>query len=159
MTNSKQTLIAWLRDAHAMERATVDNLDRLADRLSRYPQLAARFREHWRESLGQVEHIETCLKNLGSDTSTFKDLTSRFIGIAQAYAVAVVPDEIVKDCLAAYASRHFEIAAYVSLGAAALALEEPEIARMCNEHLQQERTMASWLEQQIPEVTLEFLRP
>jgi ferritin-like metal-binding protein YciE len=159
MTKSKQTLIAWLRDAHAMERASVDTLDRLAERLSRFPQLALGFREHWRESVDQVEHIERCLKKLGSDTSTFKDLTSRFIGIAQAYAVAVVPDEVVKDCLAVYASRHFEIAAYVSLGAAALALEEPDVARMCDEHLQQEHSMANWLEQQIPEVTLEFLRP
>ena len=110
-------------------------------------------------SLGQVERIERCLKSLGSDTSTFKDLASRFLGIAQAYAVAVVPDEAVKDCLAAYTWRHFEIAAYVSLGAAALMLEEPEVARMCNEHLEQERAMATWLEQQIPEVTLEYLRP
>ncbi len=159
MTNGKHTLIEWLRNAHAMERASVDNLDRLADRFSRWPQFAGPFREYWQESLGQVERIEACLKKLGSDTSTFKDLTSRFIGIAQAYAVAVVPDEVVKDCLAAYTWRHFEIAAYVSLGAAALMLEEPEVARMCNEHLQQERTMASWLEEQIPEVTLEFLRP
>jgi ferritin-like metal-binding protein YciE len=159
MTKSKQTLVAWLRDVHAMERASVDSLDRLADRLSRSPELAARFREHWRESLAQVEHIERCLKNLGSDTSTFKDLATRFIGIAQAFAVAVVPDEVVKDCLVAYASRHFEIAAYISLGAAALMLEEPDVARMCNDHLEQERAMASWLEQQIPDVTLEFLRP
>jgi ferritin-like metal-binding protein YciE len=159
MTKSKQTLVAWLRDVHAMERASVDSLDRLANRLSRFPELAARFREHWRESLAQVEHIERCLKNLGSDTSTFKDLATRFIGIAQAFAVAVVPDEVVKDCLVAYASRHFEIAAYVSLGAAALMLEEPDVARMCNDHLEQERAMASWLEQQIPDVTLEFLRP
>jgi ferritin-like metal-binding protein YciE len=159
MTKSKQTLVAWLRDVHAMERASVDSLDRLADRLSRFPELAARFREHWRESLAQVEHIERCLKNLGSDTSTFKDLATRFIGIAQAFAVAVVPDEVVKDCLVAYASRHFEIAAYISLGAAALLLEEPDVARMCNDHLEQERAMASWLEQQIPDVTLEFLRP
>jgi ferritin-like metal-binding protein YciE len=159
MTKNKQTLVAWLRDAHAMERASVDTLDRLADRLSRYPELAARFREHWRESLGQVERIERCLKKLGSDTSTFKDLASRFFGIAQAYAVAVVPDEVVKDCLTAYTWRHFEIAAYMSLGAAALMLEEPDVARMCNEHLEQERAMATWLEQQIPEVTLEFLRP
>jgi ferritin-like metal-binding protein YciE len=159
MTKSKQTLVAWLRDVHAMERASVDSLDRLADRLSRFPELAGRFREHWRESLAQVEHIERCLKNLGSDTSTFKDLATRFIGIAQAFAVAVVPDEVVKDCLVAYASRHFEIAAYVSLGAAALMLEEPDVARMCNDHLEQERAMASWLEQQIPGVTLDFLRP
>jgi ferritin-like metal-binding protein YciE len=159
VTKTKQTLVAWLRDAHAMERTTVDIMDRLADRLARHPQLAAGFREHWRESIGQVERIETCLKNLGSDTSTLKDLTSRFMGIAQAYAVAVVPDEIVKDCLAVYASRHFEIAAYMSLGAAALTLEEPAVAQMCDDHLHQERAMANWLEQQIPEVTLEFLRP
>jgi ferritin-like metal-binding protein YciE len=160
MTDQKHTLVAWLRDAHAMERATVDTLDHLAERLYRpYPELAARFRQHWQESLGQVERIEACLKELGSDTSTFKDLRSRFMGITQAYAVEVLPDEVVKDCLAAYASRHFEIATYISLGAAARELEQPALVQMCEENLQQERAMASWLEQQIPEVTLEFLRP
>ena len=160
MSNQTHTLIAWLRDAHAMELATVDTLDHLAERLYRpYPDLAARFRQHWQESLGQVERIEKCLKGLGSDTSTFKDLRSRFIGIAQAYAVEVLPDELVKDCLSAYASRHFEIGTYISLSAAARKLEQPAIVQMCEENLQQERAMASWLEQQIPEATLEFLRP
>ena len=160
MTNQKHTLIAWLRDAHAMERATVDTFDHLAERLHRVdPEIAARFRQHWQESLGEVERIEKCLKALGSDTSTFKDLTSRFIGIAQAYAVEVLPDELVKDCLAAYASRHFEIATYISLAAAARKLEQPAIVQMCEENLQQERSMASWLEQRIPEATLDFLQP
>ena len=160
MTDEMHALVAWLRDAHAMERTTVDTLDHLADRLNRpYPDLAARFRQHWQESLGQVERIETCLKELGSDTSTFKDLRDRFIGIAQAYAVEVLPDELVKDCLSAYASRHFEIGTYISLSAAARKLEQPAIVQMCEENLQQERAMASWLEQQIPEATLEFLRP
>jgi ferritin-like metal-binding protein YciE len=159
MNKSKQTLVAWLRDAHAMERASVDALDRLADRLARFPDLAAGFREHWRTSVTQVQTIERCLKNLGSDTSTFKDLATRFIGIAQAMAVSVVADEVVKDCLAVYAYRHFEIAAYMSLSAAALALEAPEVALMCDEHIKQERDMVNWLEKQIPEVTLEFLRP
>ena len=160
MTDEMHALVAWLRDAHAMERTTVDTLDHLADRLNRpYPDLAARFRQHWQESLGQVERIETCLKELRSDTSTFKDLRSRFIGIAQAYAVEVLPDELVKDCLAAYASRHFEIATYISLSAAARNLEQPAIVQMCEENLQQERAMANWLEQEIPEATLEFLRP
>ena len=160
MTNQMHTLVAWLRDAHAMELATVDTLDHLAERLDRpFPDLARRFRQHWQESLGQVERIETCLKDLGSDTSTLKDLRNRFIGIAQAYAVEVLPDELVKDCLAAYASRHFEIATYISLGAAARNLERPAIEQMCEQNLQQERAMASWLEEQIPQATLEFLRP
>src|SRR3569833_695200 len=159
MTKSKQVLIAWLRDAHAMERASVDSLDRSADRLARVPELAAGLREHWRTSLGQVQQIEVCLLLLGSDTSTFKDLASRFIGIAQAYAVEVASDEVVKDCCASYAWRHFEIACYLSLGAAAAALEEPDVARMCEQHVEQERAVAEWLEQQIPEVTRIFLRP
>jgi ferritin-like metal-binding protein YciE len=159
MTNGKRALVDWLRDAHAMERTSVDNLDRLADRFSRHPELAVRFREHWRESLGQVAALEVCLKRLGSDTSTFKDIASRFVGIAQAYAGAISLDEPVKDCLAAYASMHFEIATYVSLRAAALELTETEITRMCDEHLERERAMANWLEQQITQVTLEFLRP
>jgi ferritin-like metal-binding protein YciE len=159
MTNKNHTLVAWLRDAHAMERATVDTLDHLAERLNRpYPDLAVRFRQHWQETLGQVERIEKCLKELGSDTSTFKDLRNRFIRIAQAYAVEVLPDELVKDCLAAYASRHFEIGTYLSLGAAARKADQPTVVQMCEENLQQERAMASWLEQQIPEATLEFLR-
>jgi ferritin-like metal-binding protein YciE len=159
MTNGKRVLIDWLRDAHAMERTSVDNLDRLADRFSRHPELSVRFREHWRESLNQVVALEVCLKKLGSDTSTFKDLTSRFVRIAQAYAGAISLDEPVKDCLAAYASIHLQIATYVSLRAAGLELAEPEIVRMCDEHLQHERAMAGWLEQQITEVTLDFLRP
>ena len=43
MTKSKQTLIAWLRDAHAMERASVDSLDRMADRLARFPAFSVTF--------------------------------------------------------------------------------------------------------------------
>jgi ferritin-like metal-binding protein YciE len=159
MTSGKRVLVDWLRDAHAMERTSIDNLDRLADRFSRHPELAVRFREHWRESLSQVVALEVCLKKLGSDTSTFRDLASRFVGIAQAYAGAISLDEPVKDCLAAYASMHFEIATYVSLRAAALEFSELEIARMCDDHLQRQRAMAAWLEQQITEVTLEFLRP
>jgi ferritin-like metal-binding protein YciE len=68
-------------------------------------------------------------------------------------------DEPVKDCLAAYASMHLEIATYISLRAAALELTEPEIARMCDEHLERERAMSGWLEEQIEQVTVEFLRP
>jgi len=158
MADQRHVLISWLRHAHAMERATVDSLDHLAERLRRpYPELAARFRQHWQESLGQVERIETCLKDLASDTSTFEDLRTRFIGISKAYAVEVLPDELVRDCLAAYASRHFEIATYISLGAAARKFEQPTIEQMCKENLQQERAMASWLEQQIPQATLDFL--
>ena len=159
MNNNKRALVDWLRNAHAMERTSVDNLDRLADRFSREPEVAIRFREHWRDSLNQVVALEVCLKKLGADASTFKDLASRFVGIAQAYSGIISPDEPVKDCVAAYASLHLEIATYISLQAAAQELSELDIVRMCDEQLQRERAMSGWLEQQIAEVTLSHLRP
>ena len=68
MTKNKQTLVAWLRDAHAMERASVDTLDRLADRLSRYPELAAGFREHLEQTREQAQRLERILRSLGQST-------------------------------------------------------------------------------------------
>jgi ferritin-like metal-binding protein YciE len=159
MTNGKRALIDWLRQAHATERTSVDNMDRLADRFSRHPEAAGRFREHWRASLAQVAALEACLKKLGSDTSTVRDLTSRFVGIAHAYSGMASLDEPVKDCLAAYASMHLEIATYISLRAGAQELAQADIVKMCDDHLERERAMSGWLEEQITQVTVEFLRP
>ena len=38
--------VAWLRDAHAMEVGTLDDLERLARRVEHYPQLKARLEQH-----------------------------------------------------------------------------------------------------------------
>lgn len=158
MAKDKDTLIAWLRDAHAMEKSTVDNQERLIERLKDYPQLSARFQQHLEESRRQVERIEGCLDRLGADRSVLKDVATRAVGVVEAYGSALTPDDPVKNCLAAYATKSFEIASYTSLGAAAAAFGEPEIQRVCEESLQEERAMATWLEQHIPEVTQQYLR-
>lgn len=46
MHGQRRILQAWLRDAHAMERATVDNLDRQLRRLRDYPELHGKLLEH-----------------------------------------------------------------------------------------------------------------
>src|SRR5256714_9116645 len=45
-SSRKDNLIAWLRDAHAMEAATTDNLDRLIACADKYPQLTAPMQHH-----------------------------------------------------------------------------------------------------------------
>lgn len=45
-TSRKDNLIAWLRDAHAMEAATADNLERLIPRADAYPLLKAQMQHH-----------------------------------------------------------------------------------------------------------------
>jgi ferritin-like metal-binding protein YciE len=70
----KDNLIAWLRDAHAMEAATTDNLERLIARADKYPQLKTPMQRHLEISRRQKDEIEEQLKALGSDTSTLKDM-------------------------------------------------------------------------------------
>lgn len=142
-----------------MERATTENLDRLQARFARHPQLVTRLQQHWMESEAQAARLEASLKLLGARPSSTKDATTRLLGFLEAHVTALAPDEVLKDCLAAYALEHLEIASYVALVAAARVVGEPEIERTCEEHLQQERAMAAWLEQQIPDLTRDYLGP
>jgi Domain of unknown function (DUF892)/Protein of unknown function (DUF3618) len=72
-TSRKDDLIAWLRDAHAMEAATADNLERLIARTDKYPQLKTQMQRHLAVSRRQEAELEEQLKALGSDTSTLKE--------------------------------------------------------------------------------------
>ena len=124
MTNGKDKLVAWLRDAHAMEEATADNLDRLEDGLKNLPQLAVQVRQHRDESRAQAARIQQSLRALGAGTSVIKDVATRMLARAEAYAAAVTDDDIVKNFLAAYAFESFEIASYIALQTAARSLDD-----------------------------------
>jgi ferritin-like metal-binding protein YciE len=157
MQDARETLIAWLRDAHAMERATMDNIERLLDRMERYPDFRARYDLHLRDSAAQLGRIERCLDTLDADRSLVKDTMMRVTGFAEAFATSIAPDAAVKHCLAAYSYENFEAASYVSLIAAAEALGFSQIAELCGHSLAEERAMALWLENYIPEITQAYL--
>ena len=63
-----------------------------------------------------------------------------------------------KGALVGYSFEHMEIASYEILIAAADEAGDIETKRVCEGILQQEKVMASWLEQHLPELTREFLR-
>ncbi|TIS83017.1 MAG: DUF892 family protein, partial [Mesorhizobium sp.] len=59
--------------------------------------------------------------------------------------------------LASYTFEHMEIASYTILMAAAEAVGEAEIARVCEQNLREEEAMAEWLKDNLPQVTETFL--
>ena len=157
MTDNRENLRDWLRDAHAMEKGTIDNIERLVSRLQAFPVLADRYRTHLQESRQQLQRLEQCLKELGSDPSFLKDAGMKLAGGAQVYVTGPASDEPVKHCLAAYGYENFEIASYISLMAAADACGLPSIIKACEQSLEEERAMARVIEESIPEVTRRFL--
>jgi|SRR5690606_7178942 len=156
-TRPEETVLDWLRDAHAMEQQAEIMLTATAERLRNYPELKARIEQHVEETRRQAKLVRSCIERLGGDTSTVKDTAARMMAMAQGLSGMFVSDEVVKASLASYTFEHMEIASYRALAAAADACGDAETKRICEEILPQEEAMADWLSQQMPATVKKFL--
>ncbi|MCA1972824.1 MAG: ferritin-like domain-containing protein [Caenispirillum sp.] len=158
MADPKDTLISWLRDAHAMEVAAAKNLKHNVDRFRDDPEIRDRFDAHRIFTEGQAEELERCLERLGADPSTLKDTAMKLSGLMQPYMTAFSSDEQVKHLLAAHAYEHFEMASYHALKEAASVAGEAAIGEICTRFMQAQREMAEWIDSMIPKVSRRFIQ-
>ncbi len=157
MSNPREHLVNWLRDAHAMERQSGQMLRGQASRLERYPKLAEGLLRHLDETLEQQRTLEQCLERLDASPSALKGLAGRLGASAQTLTAMAASDETVKGVMACYVFEQLEVAAYTSLFAAAHQAGEIQCQRACDQLLQQERDMAAWLRGNLPQLTQAFM--
>lgn len=157
MPDAKDTLVSWLRDAHAMEVAAAKNLKNNVGRFEKSPQISAGFDEHRSFSELQAQELEACLQRLDADPSMLKDSAMKLAGLMQPFLTAMSADEHVKHLLAAHAYTHFEVASYHSLAAASQQIGETGIAEVCQRFMEKERAFADWIDQQIPEISRQYI--
>jgi ferritin-like metal-binding protein YciE len=157
MSDSREWLVQWIRDAHAMEEQAETMLNGQLSRLENYPELSERIRQHVEETKGQAARLKTCLEAMGEDTSTLKDTGGKLMAWGQSFSGLFAGDEVMKGSLASYTFEHMEIASYTMLIAAAESLGEAEVARACEQNLREEEAMADWLRQHLPATTEQFL--
>jgi ferritin-like metal-binding protein YciE len=154
----RTVLIAWLRDAYAMEQQAIDLLEAQSRRLRHYPELEAKVNRHLIESRDQADRVQACLRRLGTDVSLLKAGIARLTANMQTIMTAATADEVVKNAVADYAFEHLEIGTYRCLIAAARDYGDAEIARVCEEILHQEEAMAAWLGEHLAVIAGEYLR-
>ncbi len=157
MASVDETLMDWLRDAHAAEEQAQTMLSGMASRIEHYPERKNRIEEHLHETQRQAERVRGCIERRGGSTSTVKDASGKLIAIGQAMGGALATDEIMKGAIASYAFENMEIASYEILIATADAAGDAETKQVCEEILQEERAMADWLEENLPSLTLQYL--
>jgi ferritin-like metal-binding protein YciE len=75
----------------------------------------------------------------------------------QALSTGPAKDEMLKNALADYAAENFEVASYTALIRAAQFLGDQETARVCQQILQEDQEMASWLQQNLPTLVQQTL--
>lgn len=154
----RENFIHWLRDAHAMEAGTLDDLQHLARRIEHYPQLKARIEQHIQESRGQEQRLKELLASMNESTSAVKETVTKIAGNLQAAIGSLFSDEMLKNAIAAYAFEHFEIGNYRALIATAEQAGETRAVAVLQQNLREEEEMARWLEQHLPEITRQYLQ-
>jgi ferritin-like metal-binding protein YciE len=157
-TDAREHLLAWLRDAHAMEQQAETLLTSQISRLKHYPDLRRKLEEHLQETRRQSELISDCIKQNGGDTSALKDTVGKMVAFGQGLSGLFVDDEVIKGTLASYTFEQMEIASYTILIAAAEACGDNTTAAICSRILKEEQAMAKWLADQTPNLVRAFLQ-
>jgi ferritin-like metal-binding protein YciE len=156
-TTMDENLNDWLRDAHAMEEQADKMLNAQAERLEHYPELRARIVQHIEETRGQRQILDGILTRRGISNSVVKDIGAKLMAFGQSVGGMTVSDEVVKGAMAGYVFENLEIASYTSLIAAAKAAGDTATAASCEQILVQEKAMAAWLLEHLPQITQAFL--
>ena len=99
MSGTREWLVQWLKDAHAMEEQAETMLNGQLNRLESYPELSERIRLHLDETKRHAARLGTCLERLGEDTSALKDAGGKLLAMAQSLSGVFAGDEVMKGSL------------------------------------------------------------
>lgn len=155
---AESLFITGLKDAHAMERQSLQMLELMLSRIENYPQVREKVARHLDETRLQLDRLEQILEQTGSDRSVIKDMAMAVTGTMGAMANAMAEDEILKNSLASYAHENFEIASYEALITLGQEAGYTKALPLLGKSLMEERGMANWLAEHLREVTLLFLQ-
>ena len=156
--NGRRTPYALAADAHAMEKQAIESVENQIARLKNYPELRNWAQEHVEASEHHRELIKQCIQRRGGSTSTLKNVTMAVMGKIQEISGAVMADEVLKNVIGDFSFKHYQIASYKSLIAAAEAANDPDTKQVCEGILATYQQQADRLSPYIGQVTHEFIR-
>lgn len=156
-TEIRDIFVTGLRNAHAMENQALSIVKPQISRIENYPAVRERLEMHMRETEGQIARLDEILSGLSEGSSTLKDTAMSLGGSMAAVGHAMAGDEIIKNSIANFAFENYEIAAYKSLIVMGEHGGFAAAHSLLKQNLDEEIQMASWLEDNLEKVTLEYM--
>lgn len=153
----EENYLAWVKDAHAMEKQAESMLEKMSSRLEHYPDLKARIDQHIEETRQQQALVQSVIDRYDTSSSTLKDAMGKLSAMGQAMGGMMADDEVVKGAISGYVFENLEIGSYTSLIAAAKLVGDTEGVRIFTQIREQEIAMAEWCLQHLPDVTEQFM--
>lgn len=153
----REYFVTGLKNAHAMEKQALSMMQPQLKRLEHYPEVAARLGQHIRETEGQIDRLRQILGSVNENPSMIKDGFLSAMGSMAALGHVPAQDEILKNSLANLAFENYEIAAYTALHTIARTVGDEQAAGLLQQNLDEEKQMAAWIQENLPEITRTFL--
>lgn len=138
----RDTYIAGLVNARALEVEAIQILSRQIGRVQSYPEVEEALRRHLAETEQQRDRLDRLLEANGTSHSSVKDFMIGLMGSVAAMGHVPMQDEIIKNSLANYAFEHFEIASYKALITLADLAGDPAAQEVLRTSLAEEERMA-----------------
>lgn len=154
---AQDTLIANLRNAHALESQVIAVLEPQLDLLPAYTDLHARVTRHIAETRDQLHRLEIALAACDSSPSMVKDALLSMMGLGQSSVQGFSDDAVLKATAADMMTEHLEIATYRSLIVLADMAGKPELRAGLEASLHEEEAMAEWFNQNLEAITRRFV--
>lgn len=157
MTDARERLAEWLRDAYAAEEQAQSLFSRTAKQVDASAGFAQALDQQAARSEQHAQQIKVCLERLDESPSLIKTVTGQVVALAQSISGYVVDDEPVKAVLATATFAHMQIVSFDILDVAAHAATEPGIAEICASIREDKVQFSKWLEGQVADVTRGYL--
>ena len=154
---ARELFVTGLRNAHAMERQAEEILERQSETLTDYPDVQRKVRQHLGETREQIQRLEQCLRACGESESVVKDTALAFMGNLSAMSQSMAGDAILKNTFADDGFEHYEIATYKSLLTLCERANVPNTRQPLQTSLREEESIAYWLDEHVPDITLQYL--
>jgi ferritin-like metal-binding protein YciE len=155
--NAHDEIIEWLEDAYAMERSMELSLEKMSKNgsLSSECRIAASI--HLTETKQHALMVESLLRSLGADTSSFKTGLGIMTETMKDFGAILSHDQQIKELLTCYSMEHLEIVCYQILASAAAIAGLPQVALACRQIMIDEEKMAETIRKILPEAVREHL--
>lgn len=154
---AQDTLVANLRNAHALEKQVIAVLEPQLTLLDDYPDLHAKVTLHIAETREQAHRLEVALESCGSSTSMVKDALLSVMGLGQSSVQGFSSDAVLKAIVADMMTEHLEIATYRTLIVLAEMAGRSELCPALEASLREEEAMADWFNQNLEHLARRFV--
>lgn len=155
--NQHETMLAWLKDAYAMENSIAETLERHKEDAKDYPDVKTAIEKHLEETKQQAVRVKKCIEEFGGEVSAIKKVGSAIMGAVAGMANKTSGDAIIKNALSEYSTEYFEIASYTCIKTAAKNMGHDQVVLLCEEIIAEEQKTADWIESNLPELTKKYL--